>query len=88
MSVNCYYTTKRGKKLPKIKTEMNGKGLTVHVGLLPVLTFMEKLLFSVKRLTNREIRAQSCWSSFIEECTVATFIVGNLIAFFALPNVT
>ena len=24
---------------------MNGKGLTVHAGLLPVLTFMEKLLF-------------------------------------------
>jgi hypothetical protein len=32
------YTTKRGKKKPKIKTEMNGKGLTVHAGLLPVLT--------------------------------------------------
>ena len=29
----------------KIKTEMNGKGLTVHAGLLPVLTFMGKLLF-------------------------------------------
>ena len=36
---------KEGKKQPKIKTEMNGKGLTVHAGLLPVLTFMEKLLF-------------------------------------------
>ena len=33
------------RKQPKIKTEMNGKGLTVHAGLLPVLTFMEKLLF-------------------------------------------
>jgi len=34
-----------GKKQPKIKTEMDGKGLTVHAGLLPVLTFMGKLLF-------------------------------------------
>lgn len=24
---------------------MSGKGLTIHAGLLPVLTFMEKLLF-------------------------------------------
>lgn len=30
---------------PKIKTEMNGKGLTVNAGLLPVLTFMKKLSF-------------------------------------------
>ena len=36
---------KEEKRQPKIKTEMNGKGLTVHAGLLPVLTFMEKLLF-------------------------------------------
>ncbi|GJQ24357.1 MAG: hypothetical protein HBSAPP01_21470 [Candidatus Brocadia sapporoensis] len=36
---------KEERKQPKIKTEMNGKGLTVHAGLLPVLTFMEKLLF-------------------------------------------
>ena len=40
---------KEGKKQPKIKTEINGKGLTVHAGLLPALTFMEKLLFR-KRL--------------------------------------
>ena len=33
------------RKQPKIKTEMSGKGLTVHAGLLPVVTFMEKLLF-------------------------------------------
>ncbi|NUO10279.1 MAG: IS1380 family transposase [Candidatus Brocadia sp.] len=33
------------RKQPKIKTKMDGKGLTVHAGLLPVLTFMEKLLF-------------------------------------------
>lgn len=33
---------KEGRNQPKIKTEMNGKGLTV---LLPVLTFMGKLLF-------------------------------------------
>jgi hypothetical protein len=24
---------------------MNGKGLTVHAGLLPVITFVEKLFF-------------------------------------------
>ena len=36
---------KEEKRQPKIKTEMNGKGLTAHAGLLPVLTFMEKLLF-------------------------------------------
>lgn len=36
---------KEERKQPKIKTEMNGKGLTVHAGLLPVLTFMGKLLF-------------------------------------------
>lgn len=33
------------RKQPKINTEMNGKGLTVHAGLLPVLTFMGKLIF-------------------------------------------
>ncbi|MFN3530932.1 MAG: IS1380 family transposase, partial [Candidatus Brocadia sp.] len=33
------------RRQPKIKTEMNGKGLTVHAGLLPVLTFMGKLSF-------------------------------------------
>ncbi len=33
------------RKQPKIKTEMSGKGLKVHAGLLPVLTFMGKLLF-------------------------------------------
>ena len=36
---------KKERRQPKIKTEMNGKGLTVHAGLLPVLTFMGKLLF-------------------------------------------
>src|SRR5574337_734810 len=35
---------KEERKQPKIKTEMNGKGLTVHAGLLAVVTFMEKLL--------------------------------------------
>ncbi|MEP9412207.1 MAG: IS1380 family transposase, partial [Candidatus Brocadia sp.] len=33
------------RRQPKIKTGMNVKGLTVHAWLLPVLTFMEKLLF-------------------------------------------
>lgn len=36
---------KEERKQPKIKTEMNGKGLTIYAGLLPVLTFMGKLLF-------------------------------------------
>src|SRR3972149_6854903 len=36
---------KDSKRQPKIKTEMNGKGLTVHAGLLPVLNFMGKLMF-------------------------------------------
>lgn len=36
---------KKARKQPKINTEMNGKGLTIHAGLLPVLTFMGKLLF-------------------------------------------
>lgn len=36
------------RRQPKIKTEMSGKGLTVHAGLLPVLTFMGKLLFRQK----------------------------------------
>ena len=27
---------KETRRQPKIKTEMNGKGLTVHAGLLPV----------------------------------------------------
>jgi len=35
---------KETRKQPKINTEMNGKGLTVHAGLLPVLPFMGKLL--------------------------------------------
>lgn len=38
-------TCRARKRQPKIKTEMTGKGLTVHGGLLPVLTFMEKLHF-------------------------------------------
>lgn len=33
------------RRQPKIKTEMSGKGLTVHAALLPVLAFMGKLLF-------------------------------------------
>ncbi|MBI4746437.1 MAG: hypothetical protein HY786_07850 [Deltaproteobacteria bacterium] len=33
------------KKQPKIKTEITGKGLTVHAGLLPVLNFMDRLYF-------------------------------------------
>ena len=41
---------KATRKQPKIKTEMNGKGLTVHAGLLPVITFMEKLFFRKKRV--------------------------------------
>lgn len=36
---------KEARKQPKIKTEMSGKGLTVHAGLLPVLTFIGKLMF-------------------------------------------
>lgn len=39
---------KETRKQPKIKTEMTGKGLTVHAGLLPVVTFMGKLLFRKK----------------------------------------
>lgn len=44
------------RRQPKIKTEMNGKGLTVHAGLLPVLTFMDKLLFRkrVQEAVNKE----------------------------------
>lgn len=48
------YTTKREKNQPKIMTKMNGKGLTVHAGLLPVLTFMEKLLFRKRAQAVRE----------------------------------
>ena len=36
---------KETRSQPKVKMEMNGKGLTVHAGLLPVLTFMGKLFF-------------------------------------------
>ncbi|MBF8278317.1 MAG: hypothetical protein HW390_3390 [Candidatus Brocadiaceae bacterium] len=36
---------KTTRRQPKIKTEMNGKGLTVYAGLLPVITFMVKLFF-------------------------------------------
>ena len=39
---------KETRKQPKIKTEMTGKGLTVHAGLLAVVTFMGKLLFRKK----------------------------------------
>ena len=39
---------KETRKQPKIKTEMTGKELTVHAGLLPVVTFMGKLLFRKK----------------------------------------
>ena len=41
---------------PKIKTEMNGKGLTVHAGLLPVLNFMGKLLFRGMRYAGSEVQ--------------------------------
>ncbi len=33
------------KTQPRIETEMGGKGLTVHAGLLPVPNFMGKLFF-------------------------------------------
>lgn len=47
---------KEERKQPKIKTEMNGKGLTVHAGLLPVLTFMRKLMFRerIREAVNKE----------------------------------
>jgi len=32
---------KETRKQPEIETEMNGKGLTVLAGLLPVLTFIQ-----------------------------------------------
>ncbi|NUO07818.1 MAG: hypothetical protein HUU08_03915 [Candidatus Brocadia sp.] len=36
------------RKQPKVTTEMNGKRLTVHARLLPVLPFMGKLLFRAR----------------------------------------
>ncbi len=40
----------------KIKAAMNGKGLTVHAGLLPVITFMGNFSFRkrVQEAVNKE----------------------------------
>lgn len=53
---------KATRKQPKINTEMNGKGLTVHAGLLPVLTFMGK------SIQGKGMEACSPVGTEIEEC--------------------
>ena len=62
----------------KIKTEMNGKGLTVHAGLLPALTFMGKLLFR-KRIQEavRKERGANAQYQFVD---AVQMVVIGLIA--------
>ena len=69
---------KEERKQPKIKTEMNGKGLTVHAGLLPVLTFMGKLLFR-KRIQEavRKERGANAQYQFVD---AVQMVVIGLIA--------
>jgi len=67
------------RKQPKIRTEMNGKGLTVHAGLLPVLTFMGKLLFRkrVQEAVHKERGANAQYQVVdVVEMTVIGLIAG------------
>ncbi len=51
------------KKQPKIEVEMEGKGLTVHGGMLPVINFMGRLNFwsAVKKAVNKERGANAIY---------------------------
>lgn len=58
---------------------MNGKGLTVHAGLLPVLTFMDKLLFRkrVQEAVHKERGANAQYQVVdVVEMTVIGLIAG------------
>ena len=60
---------KKARKQPKIKTEMNGKGLTIHAGLLPVLAFTWKSLFGERILEAvRKERGQTNSISLSMQC--------------------
>ena len=43
---------KEGKKQPKIKTEMNGKRLTVHARLLPISAKLFLIFFTWSPISN------------------------------------
>ena len=77
-SPNEKYSKKRGKKQPKIKTQMNGNGLTVHAGLLPVLTFMEKLLF--RRRAQEAVRKERGANARYQIVDAMQMVVIGLIA--------
>ena len=60
---------KKARKQPKIKTEMNGKELTIHAGLLPVLFFMWKSLLRERILEAvRKARGQTNSTSLSMQC--------------------
>jgi len=69
---------KETRKQPKINTEMSGKGLTVHAGLLPVLTFMGKLLFMerIQEAVHKE-RGANAQYQFVD---IVQIVVIGLIA--------
>lgn len=66
------------RKQPKIKTEMSGKGLTVHAGLLPALTFMGKLLF--RKRIQEAVRKERGANAQYQIVDVVQIIVIGLIA--------
>ena len=59
---------KKARKQPKIKTEMNGKELTIHAGLLPVLVFMKSLLRERILEAVRKARGQTNSTSLSMQC--------------------
>ena len=63
---------------PKIKTEMRGKGFTVHAGLLPVLNFMGKLLF--RKVVGAAVRKERGANPKYEFVDAVQIIVTGLIA--------
>ncbi len=55
--MNEEYTTKRDKKTTENQDGNNEKGLIVHAGLLPILTFTEKSLFRKREISRQSVCA-------------------------------
>lgn len=74
------------KRQPKINTVMNGKGLTVNAGLLPVLNFMDRLHFrkDVKAAVPKE-RGANARYEFVD--AVQMLVIGVISGASAMTQV-
>ena len=68
---------KKQPKVKTVKTEMTGKGLTIHAGLLPVMNFMNKLGFWNK--VKNEVRAERAPNARYQFSDAVEMIVTGLM---------